>query len=46
MDLFDRFAGKLIAHATFTGIRKCFDGGTTGSATAHGSRAAALAGVE
>src|SRR5215472_9110374 len=35
-----------MAHATFAGIRECFDGGTTGSAAAHGRRAAALAGVE
>src|SRR6516165_4203701 len=37
---------RLLAHATFAGIRKYFDGGTTGSATAHGRRAAALAGVD
>src|SRR5262249_37181233 len=37
---------RLVAHATFAGIRKYFDGGTTGSTTAHGRRAAALAGTE
>ena len=47
MDLFDRFAvQRLMAHATFAGIREYFDRGTTGSATAHSRRAAALAGVE
>jgi hypothetical protein len=35
-----------MAHATFAGIRKYFDGRATGSATAHGRTAAALAGVE
>ena len=47
MDLFDRFAGNDSWHTRrLLEIRKYFDGGTTGPATAHGRRAAALAGVE